>query len=73
MEETQVEHPETFDVSGTTMDITYARVAAWESLRLILGSDPEEAWRLMGMRYALAEVRGETVVHWGASFARTQD
>lgn len=70
-----VEHAEIFRAAGTTMDVTYARIAAWEALRSVLGSDPVAAWRLGRMAYGLAEINTEDGtefgVRWEAEFART--
>jgi hypothetical protein len=69
-----VEHAERFTASGNTLDVTYARVAAWEALRIVRGTDPVEAWTLKHMTYGLGKLdTGEEVCTWQAEFTRQQD
>lgn len=47
---------ETFVVDGVAPDVRYARAAAWEGLRAILGGEDEEQWGFKTGQYTLAEV-----------------
>ena len=50
---------ETFTVQGVTPDVNYARAAAWNALRQILGNEPEDLWEMFGAAYTICEVDGE--------------
>ena len=51
---------EMFTVSGVAPDVQYARAAAWNGLRLVLGSEDEEQWALTQAMYSITEVESET-------------
>lgn len=66
---------EMFTASGVSPDVAYARAAAWNALRLILGGvESDELWRLQAVNYGPAGVPGATpAVAWTAEFVRTPD
>lgn len=51
---------EVFVVEGVAPDVRYARAAAWEGLRQILGGDDEAQWGFALANYQLTEVLDPT-------------
>ena len=47
---------EQFIVSGVAPDVTYARAAAWQGLRGVLGPESDAQWALAQATYQLAQV-----------------
>lgn len=66
---------EFFKVVGVAPDVTYARVAALNGLRSILGPESEELWELAQAEYAIAEVgeSAERGCYYTITFARVRE